>query len=369
MRRLPLVVVGGLAAATLVGLSALPGLAADPTSFPDPSAATPSTAPVAGTSTVAIERRTLTISDELDGELGYAGEWQAAAGAPGTVTRLPAVGTLVERGTSLFEVDGARTAVLLYGERPAWRRLDDDVDGGHDVRQLEQNLYRLGYLKKSEVNNTWDAQTTAAVKKLEKAAKLEVDGVLELGDIVFLPGPVRIASHVVEVGASVGPGAGVLGLSGTGQAVSVDLAVGDLDLVALDAAVEVTLPDGTTVPGTVTAIGREVEASSEEAAVFGGEGGDPTIEVTITLDAAGVEAAAAYDAAPVEITVVTEAREQVLSVPVSALVALLEGGYALEVVGDDGSTSLVAVEPGLFDGGWVEIRGDIAEGQRVVVPS
>ena len=58
--------------------------------------------------------------------------------------------------------------------------------------------------------------------------------------------------------------------------------------------------------------------------------------------------------------------------PVNALLALLEGGYAVEVVAADGTTHLVGVETGMFQDGWVEIEvpsGGLAEGDKVVVPS
>jgi multidrug efflux pump subunit AcrA (membrane-fusion protein) len=106
--------------------------------------------------------------------------------------------------------------------------------------------------------------------------------------------------------------------------------------------------------------------------------------VTIVLDdpAAGGD----LDAAPVTVSVVRSTRENVLTVPVTALIALLEGGYAVEVVDDaaaagaspapSGSTSavgpathLVRVEPGLFDRGVVEITADLEPGTLVVVPS
>ena len=59
-----------------------------------------------------------------------------------------------------------------------------------------------------------------------------------------------------------------------------------------------------------------------------------------------------------------------LAVPVNALVALLEGGYAVERVADDGSSSLVGVELGIFQDGWVEVRADgLDEGDAVAVPS
>jgi multidrug efflux pump subunit AcrA (membrane-fusion protein) len=89
--------------------------------------------------------------------------------------------------------------------------------------------------------------------------------------------------------------------------------------------------------------------------------------VTIAVDA---PEAAAYDQAPVEVGIVRQARENVLAVPVNALVALLEGGYAVERVAADGTTELIGVEPGIFEDGWVEVRGDgLDAGDPVVVPA
>jgi len=77
--------------------------------------------------------------------------------------------------------------------------------------------------------------------------------------------------------------------------------------------------------------------------------------------------------------VTTEISENVLYVPVNALLALAEGGYALEVYdgelgngtfeGESGvDTSYIAVEIGVFTEGFVEVIGNISEGQLVVVP-
>ena len=76
----------------------------------------------------------------------------------------------------------------------------------------------------------------------------------------------------------------------------------------------------------------------------------------------------ALDAAPVTVHAVVTQHDNVLAVPVSALVALLEGGYAVETVADDGSRTYLAVETDLFDDGYVEVRGDgLAAGMHVVV--
>jgi hypothetical protein len=86
------------------------------------------------------------------------------------------------------------------------------------------------------------------------------------------------------------------------------------------------------------------------------------VEVTLT------EAAPAdLDGSTVDVVVAVDERTDVLTVPVNALLALAEGGYGLEIVADDGTSSIVAVETGLFANGQVEVTGEIAEGTTVGV--
>ena len=55
-------------------------------------------------------------------------------------------------------------------------------------------------------------------------------------------------------------------------------------------------------------------------------------------------------------------------VPSAALLALAEGGYAVEVAQSDGSTALVGVELGTFLDNEVAIFGNVDPGASVVVP-
>src|SRR4029453_10884020 len=128
-----------------------------------------------------------------DGTLGYEGEQKVGAELTGTVTWLPAEGAIIGRGGRLYEVDGSRRATLLFGPRPAWRTLGPGVSNGADVLQLERNLQAMGYLRKgTSVDYHWGSGTTAAVKRFQRAHGLEVDGVLDLGEIVFLPQSLRV---------------------------------------------------------------------------------------------------------------------------------------------------------------------------------
>ena len=66
------------------------------------------------------------------------------------------------------------------------------------------------------------------------------------------------------------------------------------------------------------------------------------------------------------VVVSTTVADDVLIVPVAALLAPAEGGYAVEIV-DGSSTHLVAVDVGAILDGRAEIDGDVAEGDTVVV--
>jgi peptidoglycan hydrolase-like protein with peptidoglycan-binding domain len=354
-----------------LGVALLAGLAVtlNATGLLGASAASPSgtvdEAVTASVATAEVELRTLTIDETLEATLGYSGELQILNGLAGTLTRVPALGTVLERGDQLYEVDGKKRPVLMYGSRPAWRTLRDGMSDGADIRQLEENLDALGFARSGlRVDRHWTSATTAAVKRWQRANGMTDDGSIALGEVVFATGAIRVTEHPAGLGLQVGPGQAVLRGTSDRQVVTVDLDADRVDLVAVDAPVSVELPDGSVVDGTVTAIGAVAEAGTDD---FGAPSA-PTVEVTIAL--ALPEGAAAWEQAPVEVRIVRETRDDVLAVPVNALVALLEGGYAVERVGADGTTGLVGVDLGIFQDGWVEVRTDGLEaGDAVAVPS
>jgi peptidoglycan hydrolase-like protein with peptidoglycan-binding domain len=349
---LGVIVVAGIGAVA-IGITDQPGGEAA-------AAATATTAPA----TAAIERRSLAVTEELTGALDYDGQLSLVGNLRGTVTRTAEIGSLLEAGDIAYEVDGKQRATVMIGARPAWRSLESGVANGADIRQLEQNLKDLGYGAGVKVDGRWTDATTKAVKRWQKARGLTRDGVVELGEVVFLTEPMRVTERAVEPGFGTGPGSVVMKGTSTRQVVSLDLDADRQDIVAVGDVVAVTMPDGSEVPGTVAEIGR-VATATEDAF---GQAGTPTVEVVVTL--AEDATAADLDGAPVTVVVTRSERPSVLAVPVNALLALLEGGYAVEVVDADGSTRLLGVEVGVFDDGWVEVTGEgLDEGLPVVVPS
>ena len=314
--------------------------------------------PAPPVATAAITTRDLVEHEELDGTLGYGDSTDVAVSADGTLTGLPEEGRVVDRGGVIAEVDG-RPVRLLFGTRPLWRALDGSVSDGADVRQLEENLVALGHATPANltVDDDWTAATTAAVRRWQRANGVRPSGAVAPGDVVVMPGAVRIAQRKGAIGspASSGP---LLAVTGSEKIVSVDLDAARRELLTVGATVEVELPDGVKVPASVRSVSSVVTRPTDES-----KGDKPTVEVIIGLG----RAADAFESAPVDVIVTAARAENVLTVPVDALLALAEGGYAVERV-TGRSTELVAVETGAFADGFVEITGDVAAGDKVVVP-
>jgi multidrug efflux pump subunit AcrA (membrane-fusion protein) len=324
------------------------------------------------TSLATVTRRSLSEHTQVNGTLGYAGSYTVLGRARGTVTWLPAAGAVIGDGQVLYRVDGA-PVVLLYGATPAYRALAEgataaDVTGA-DVAQLNHDLAALGYVDSADVDSAWDEfnwATKAGVEKLQEHLGVDQIGKLSLGDVVFLPTAARVTTLQASLGApATGP---MLQASSTARTVSVAL---DADLqseVKAGDRVTITLPDGTTTPGTVTSVGKVATIPSNNP---GGGPGGSTPTVPVHIRPTHPAATGSLDQAPVQVTITQHTVHNVLAVPVTALLARAGGGYAVEVVAGDGTHHLVQVTPQLFDdvAGMVQVSGSgLAAGQHVVVP-
>ncbi len=283
----------------------------------------------------------------------------------GIVTSIPDEGAIVGPGDVVYALDGTHAVVLLTGAVPAWRALGPDVADGPDIAQLERSLEALGYgFEDVSPDNHWDGDTTDAVIALQTAIGTSADGSLELGEVVFASTAIRVSEVLGALGSTVRREARVLTATSTEREVAVELEADRQAIVAVGAGVTVELPDGTDAAGTIERIGTVATVAAGAGAVDA----VPTVTVTITLD--DPSASGTLDGAPVTVNVVRERRDDVLAVPVSALLALAEGGYAVEVADGPGTTHLVGVETGLFEDGFVEVRSaELDETMLVVVPS
>lgn len=337
------------------------------------------------TGTVAVVRTSLSTTTQVAGTLGYAGSFQVTNELTGSaLTALPPLGRIVRRGQGLYEVDGTRVP-LFYGARPMWRPVQAGITPGLDVYQLDQNLIALGYTDYGYLtpSDTFTAATAAAISAWQEATIQTPTGAVQLGQVVFEPGPVRVDALIAAIGSPVQPGTAILTATSTRRSVDVQLPVTQEYLVRRGDPVTITLPDGTTTTeGVIAAVAPVATAapgagsgstqaspgsgSSSSSSSGSGTTGD-TVDVTVRL--IHPAAAGRYDQAPVEVNITDASASNVLAVPINALVALVGGGYAVEVV-DGSRRSLVAVRTGLFADTLVQVSGaGLSAGMRVEVPS
>jgi hypothetical protein len=163
--------------------------------------------------------------------------------------------------------------------------------------------------------------------------------------------------------------------------VTLQLTVDQVANVEAGTPVTITLPDGTEAAGTIADVATEPSADSGDGATDGagaaggdagdgGDGGEQTFPVTIALD--DPAAADAFDSGTVAVSVERSRTADALAVPVIALLALREGGYAVQVVDESQPEGyrLVPVEVGTIADEWAQVSGDgIEAGVDVVVPA
>ncbi|WP_405650880.1 peptidoglycan-binding protein [Streptomyces sp. RK9] len=373
--RTSLVVLAATAVAGAGGLAATGTIGGDGTG-------TSEAAPAGPARTAAVEKRTLTRGETVEGTLGYGeatpvragagggGEPEAGAdakgggsptGSEGTLTWLPDEGKVLERGDAVYAVDEKKVP-LLYGSTPLYRTLDAGAEG-NDVRLLEKNLAALGHTGFT-VDDTYTAGTARAVEDWQRDLGREETGEVAPGDAVVASGARRVDR--VESARGDSASGDVLTWTGTRRTVTVDLEARYEDLVEEGTKAAVALPDGTEAEARVTDVGNAATAEPAEGGDSEGGADEATLPVELTVE--DQKKLGRYQAAPVDVTLAAETREDALAVPVDALVARKGGGYAVQAV-TGSAVEYRPVELGLFAGGMVEVSGDgITEGLKVAVP-
>jgi hypothetical protein len=346
--------------------------------------------------TAKITRADLSTSRTLQGTLGYGTPRVVKGGREGVVTSLPRPGQVMRRGTVMYKVNDDPVP-LFYGTPPLYRTLAAPGTVGRDVAMVRKNLRAMGYaagdqprpgsvvlLPPEKLSGVPDnpeesgekaadsakkprrrvavrageavltAELSAAIKRWQRDAGMLDDGVLEVGDLVVLSATVRVGVVSAVVGDSAaGP---LMSVTRTNKVVTAQVDAPDAASLKEGTAVTLRMPDGAETPGTVSAVANV--ATTPDGLLPG----SPQ-QVLVTIEPGK---AVALDGGSVEVKVKGETREDVLAVPVSALLALREGGYAVQLP----DNRLLPVETGLFAMGLVEVTGaGLAKGMAVVTTS
>ena len=311
--------------------------------------------------------------------------------------------TAIEESTAWQAADtaikSAEQSLTLYRDTSNPKTKEKTADGTLDgaIEDLEQSIEeqkRIQNLEKGKESGI-DATEALAIETAQKGyddtLKAYNDGVDQVAELAkekeeleelmlssksetFSPtnayaakSPLIVGSYINNLGSAVLLNSQLYNISSIGIEVVFQVDATDQETVSLGDSVEIELPTDERVPTIITFIDQVV--TQTQAGDF----------IEVTLDVLNPESIEVYDQAPVKVFVTTEVSENVLYVPVNALIALAEGGYAVEIFsgdvegevfdGDSGTdTTYVAVEIGVFTDGFVEIIGNFQKGQLVVVP-
>jgi hypothetical protein len=320
----------------------------------------------AAPTTAAVTRQDIAATTPVTATLGYAGSYPVREQGGGTLTWLPPAGQVISQGHALYRVDNGTPVVLLYGSVPDWRAMSEGTTGA-DVTQLNHDLVALGDADGAGISALgWDYfswETKAGVQKLQSALGISSPpGSLPLGQVLFEPEAIRVSQVTGSLG---GPASGpVLAATSDRHVVTIPLDAAQQSQVKAGDKVTVTLPDGKTTPGVVSAVGRVATTAGS------GPNASTTIPVEVTLT--DPRAAGILDQAPVTVDITTATARSALVVPVAALLAQASGGYDVERAGPGNTRRYVPVTAGpIFDDsdGLVQVTGALTPGQRVVVPA
>ena len=291
------------------------------------------------TGSAPVVRGTATQTVKVSGTLGFDGSYRVAnLLGDGVVTAAADPGTTVARGAVLYAVAN-RPVRLLYGTVPAYRDFAAGMPDGPDVRELEENLVALGIDPGHTVtvDDHFTSATAAAIRRWQAGNGLPVaqrTGALDQGEVVFLPGAVRVSTADAGTGAIGRPGCAgaVRYLDEPGGDRAADRPTGR-SLVHPGDQVRVSITGTAAVTGTVAGSGGWPVGGHRPGQRLGRSGrpGWRTGHVTVTITFTLPSGVGDLDQAPVQVSITAASPRDVLLVPVTALLARAGGGYQVRL--------------------------------------
>lgn len=293
-------------------------------------------------------------------ELNVVAQWSSSAvgtnEAAGVVTGVAASsGDEVTQGAVLYRV-AERPVVVAEGSVPAFRAIGEGVTG-EDVAQLQRMLGALGFSSGSADGEAGPA-TASAVRAWQRSLGMAATGVVELGDVIFvpsLPARVSIDTDVIARGARVAGGESVVNML---TAPRFRIPVTDTQAAAIPAGsrVELTSPDGDSWEAVTAGQTRDDDAGTVDIAL------EPVADAGICGE--GCPQIPIAGDTLLRARIVTLPEVGGLVVPTAALVTDADGRTG--VFDSDGT--FVPVEVIASARGMSVIEG-VSEGTRVRVPA
>lgn len=350
-RRFPLVVIG-----LGVGLVVVPAGCQLPASD-DPAASATAPTPAPDTELVTVIRQDVVERQKAEASVGNGAVLTLPLEAEGIVTWAPDQGAVLRSGDAIVEI-GGRPVVLVIGQSPLYRPLrlvpagERDEAGtrvgllhGQDVTQLQQFLLDAGHDDKGRlsVDGEFGLSTQRAVKEWQQAVGHPATGVIDTAQMVFMTTPLLADSQLV-----VGQVFEQFDVSGTETV---------LQIIGSTTLREFFLPGGTVeVLGDRPATGVVTRSSR----ISGESGVEQLIEITVDPNASGDLGQS------VQVVGSVTRAEDVLTIPVRALLAVSEGGWVVEVESPSGPKRVSVELVDVVD--TTAIVSGLSEGDQVVVP-
>lgn len=266
-------------------------------------------------------------------------------------------GEEVTSGMPLYAVD-LRPVVIAQGDVPAFRDITRDTEGP-DVEQVQAMLAALGYYH-GDIDGTAGAATVWAIEAWQSDLGLEETGVVEMGDIIFVPTlPTRVSldTEVVARGLTLTGGEQVLSGLPLEPAFRLPVTEAQAAMLHPGTRIEITSPEGDTwIAHSADVIPSESSSAISIRLTSANEDTPICAEQCAQIDSTGTVS--------MRSRIVTAETISGLVVPTSALLTTADGHHA--VIDHAGNRLTVTVETSAK--GMSVITG-IDEGTRVRIPA
>jgi RND family efflux transporter MFP subunit len=285
----------------------------------------------------------------LPGTVMSRNDSQLASEVEGRVASVAEVGTIVPNGGIVARVDNNLAAMQLASDKASVARLEAQVRFDRDQAQRMDSLFGQNAIAKSTRDQA------ASTRDMDTAALAQAQATLKRSQYKFdhsdirAPFPGRVVARLINAGEYATAGKPIVRLVDIGSTE-----------VSVQTPIETAtyLHEGMDV--TVEMEGKRAVAKVR-AIVPVGDIASRTIEVRLTLPAGtgfvGSAAKVFIPSAPVR---------NVVAVPRDALVLREDNTYVFKV-NRKGVAERVAVETGAEDGAYVEVKGPVSPGERVIV--